>query len=59
MASNNPNIQNLPTGVYRDAFALDSGSVISSDFGNQEMRTAACISGEEVMLQVFTEGHPE
>ena len=22
------------------------------------MRTAACISGEEVMLQVFTEGHP-
>ena len=58
MASNNPNIQNLPTGVYRDAFALDSGSVISSDFGNQEMRTAACISGEEVMLQVFTEGHP-
>lgn len=58
MASNNPNIQNLPQGVYRDAFALDSGSVISSDFGNQEMRTAACISGEEVMLQVFTEGHP-
>ena len=52
------NCQNLPQGVYRDAFALDSGSVISSDFGNQEMRTAACISGEEVMLQVFTEGHP-
>lgn len=58
MASNNPNIQNLPQGKYRDAFAVDSGSVISSDFGNQEMRTAACISGEEVMLQVFTQGHP-
>lgn len=58
MASNNPNIQNLPTGKYRDAFAVESGSVISSDFGNQEMRTAACISGEDVMLQVFTEGHP-
>ena len=57
MASNNPNIQNLPTGKYRDAFAVDSGSVISSDFGNQEMRTAACISGENVMLEVFTKGH--
>ena len=57
MASNNPNIQNLPQGVYRDAFALDEGSVISSDFGNQEMRTAACISGENVMLEVFTKGH--
>lgn len=52
------NCQNLPQGKYRDAFAVDSGSVISSDFGNQEMRTAACISGEEVMLQVFTQGHP-
>ena len=51
------NCQNLPQGVYRDAFALDEGSVISSDFGNQEMRTAACISGENVMLEVFTKGH--
>ena len=51
------NCQNLPQGVYRDAFALDKGSVISSDFGNQEMRTAACISGENVMLEVFTKGH--
>ena len=51
------NCQNLPQGVYRDAFALESGSVISSDFGNQEMRTAACISGENVMLEVFTKGH--
>lgn len=58
MGSNNPNIQNLPQGKYRDAFEVKEGSVISSDFGNQEMRTAACISGEEVMLQVFTEGHP-
>lgn len=58
MASSSPNIQNIPQGVYRDAFAVKEGSVIAADFSNQEMRTVACLAKEEVMIQVFTEGHP-
>lgn len=58
MASNSPNCQQIPNGIYRDAFCVDSGSIIASDFSNQEMRTVACLAGEEVMIQVFTEGHP-
>ena len=58
MASSAPNIQNIPQGIYRDAFVLKSGSVIAADFSNQEMRTVACLAKEAVMIQVFTEGHP-
>lgn len=58
MASSAPNMQQIPQGVYRDAFRVDSGAIIAADFSNQEMRTVACLAGEEIMLQVFTDGHP-
>lgn len=58
MASSAPNIQNIPQGIYRDAFAVKEGSIIAADFSNQEMRTVACLAKEAVMIQVFTEGHP-
>lgn len=58
MASSSPNINNLPQGVYRSAFKVEKGSIIASDFANQEMRTVACLAGEEIMIQVFTTGHP-
>lgn len=60
MASSAPNVQQIPGGVYRDAFkvANENSTLIFADFSNQEVRTVACLAEEEVMLDFFINGHP-
>lgn len=59
MASSAPNVQQIPGGVYRDAFKVadENNTLIFADFSNQEVRTVACLAEEEVMLDFFINGH--
>lgn len=56
MSSTAPNMQNLPRGVYRDPFSMEDGLIASADFKNQEMRTAAVLSKEQILLDFFIHG---
>lgn len=60
MASSSPNVQQIPGGVYRDAFKIadEKNTLIFADFSNQEVRTVACLAEEFVMLDFFINGHP-
>lgn len=60
MASSSPNVQQIPGGVYRDAFRVsdDKHTLIFADFSNQEVRTVACLAEEDVMIDFFINGHP-
>lgn len=58
MASNSPNMQQCPNGVYREAFCYTDKLIIASDYANQEMRTAASLANEEVILHILQHGHP-
>ena len=60
MASSSPNVQQIPGGVYREAFAVNNEkhSLVFADFSNQEVRTVACLAEEEVMIDFFVNGHP-
>jgi DNA polymerase I-like protein with 3'-5' exonuclease and polymerase domains len=60
MASSSPNVQQIPGGIYRDAFKVieDFKTMIFADFSNQEVRTVACLAEEDVMIDFFINGHP-
>lgn len=62
MASNNPNLQNIPVGSergkkIRKAFVPGEGKVfVSFDYSQIELRIAALMSGDEKMMKAFKEG---
>jgi len=55
LSSNNPNIQNLPQGKYRDAFVSSNG-FIACDYSAQEVRVLADVSDNQVMQDFFING---
>jgi len=55
LSSNNPNIQNLPQGRYRDAFVSSNG-FIACDYSAQEVRVLADVSDNQVMQDFFING---
>lgn len=55
LSSNNPNVQNLPQGKYRDAFISNKG-FIACDYSSQEVRVLADVSDCEVMQEFFVNG---
>ncbi|MBC7548193.1 MAG: DNA polymerase I, partial [Polaromonas sp.] len=62
LSSNDPNLQNIPVKTaegrrVREAFVAPAGSVIASaDYSQIELRIMAHISGDEALLNAFTEG---
>ncbi len=62
MASQNPNLQNIPIKTesgqrIRTAFAAPKGRVIAAlDYSQIELRIAAGLSGDEKLIEVFQKG---
>ncbi len=62
MASQNPNLQNIPVKSdngrrIRKAFAAEKGYLLAAiDYSQIELRIAAGLSGDEKLLRVFKEG---
>lgn len=62
MASENPNMQNIPIGsdrgrAIRDAFVAEKGkSLVALDYSQVELRIAAFLSGDEILINIFKEG---
>ncbi len=62
MASQNPNLQNIPIKTelgkaIRKAFVAESGFLLASfDYSQIELRIAAILSGDEKLIQAFKEG---
>ncbi len=62
MASENPNMQNIPIGsdkgrVIRDAFIAEKGkSLVALDYSQVELRIAAFLSGDQILINIFKEG---
>ncbi len=58
MTCSAPNLQQAPHDPeFRSLFRADEGwKVISADFGQQELRIAACLAKEAAMLQAFETG---
>ena len=62
LSSNDPNLQNIPIRTaegrrVREAFVAPAGSLIASaDYSQIELRIMAHISGDEALLNAFTEG---
>jgi len=62
MASQNPNLQNIPTRAdkgknVRDAFVAGKGKVfLALDYSQVELRIAAALSGDEKLSAAFKEG---
>lgn len=62
LSSNDPNLQNIPVKTaegrrVREAFVAPQGSLIASaDYSQIELRIMAHISGDDALLQAFTEG---
>ena len=62
MASQNPNLQNIPIKTdlgraVRDAFVAEKGYIlISFDYSQIELRIAAILSGDEKLIKAFKEG---
>ncbi len=61
-SSQNPNVQNIPIRSdmgkdIRNAFIAPSGfSIVSADYSQIELRSAAILSGDPVLLETFREG---
>ena len=62
-SSQNPNMQNVPrpgtpeSKMARDCFAASPGhTLVELDFSQIELRVAAMLSGDPVMVQVFKDG---
>ena len=52
-----PNVQNFPRQGFRHIFKPSEGNVfVKADFAGQELRMAAALSGEKVMLDAFNNG---
>jgi len=62
MASNHPNLQNIPVGSergkkIRDGFIPEKGNVFCAfDYSQVELRIAAFLSGDKKLISVFKEG---
>ncbi|MFY9493004.1 MAG: DNA polymerase [Minisyncoccia bacterium] len=62
LASENPNLQNIPTkGEYglaiRRAFTAPEGwLILTADYSQIELRVAAALSGDEKMIETFKKG---
>ena len=62
MASQNPNLQNIPIKTehgkkIRDAFIADKGFVLGAfDYSQMELRIAAFLSGDEKLIGIFKKG---
>jgi DNA polymerase-1 len=62
MASQNPNLQNIPTGgergkVIREAFLSPKGSkLVAFDYSQIELRIAAFMSGDKNLIEIFKSG---
>jgi len=61
-SSQNPNVQNIPIRSemgkdIRNAFIAPKGfSIVSADYSQIELRSAAILSGDPVLLETFREG---
>lgn len=62
MASKDPNLQNIPTGgdygrEIREVFIASPGTkLVSFDYSQIELRTAAMLSGDKVLVETFKNG---
>lgn len=62
MASNNPNLQNIPIKselgkAIRNAFVAEKGfKLCSFDYSQMELRIAAFLSGDEKLIDIFKKG---
>jgi DNA polymerase-1 len=57
MASNSPNMQNMPRKDFRDLFCAKPGcSLIGLDYSQQELRVAALMTQDKELLQVYADG---
>jgi DNA polymerase-1 len=62
MASQNPNLQNIPIRsergrAIRNAFVASPGfTLLGFDYSQIELRLAAILSGDEIMCEIFREG---
>jgi DNA polymerase I len=62
MASNNPNLQNIPNKTelgraIRKAFVAEKGfKLVSIDYSQIELRIAAILSGDKKLLEIFKNG---
>lgn len=62
MASNNPNLQNIPNKTalgraIRNAFVAEKGyTLLSIDYSQIELRIAAIISGDKKLIEIFKNG---
>lgn len=55
--STRPNVQNFPRQGFRHIFKASEGNVfVKADFAGQELRMAAALSDEKVMLNAFNSG---
>ncbi len=62
MASNNPNLQNIPNKTelgraIRKSFVAEKGfKLVSLDYSQIELRLAAILSGDEKLIEIFKNG---
>lgn len=57
MASQNPNLQNIPRSGFRDLFVAREGyALIGLDYSQQELRVAALVTSDKELLRVYAEG---
>ena len=62
MASNNPNLQNIPNKTdlgraIRNAFVAEKGfKLVSLDYSQIELRLAAILSGDKKLIEIFKNG---
>ncbi|OGN01177.1 MAG: hypothetical protein A2651_03845, partial [Candidatus Yanofskybacteria bacterium RIFCSPHIGHO2_01_FULL_42_12] len=62
MASNNPNLQNIPSKTalgraIRDAFVAEKGSkLVALDYSQIELRIAAILSKDKKLIEIFKNG---
>jgi DNA polymerase I len=56
MACSNPNLQNLPSEVRRYVRALDGRVLVIVDYSQIELRIAAKMSSDEMMLEAYRKG---
>src|SRR6185436_1756337 len=62
MASNNPNLQNIPSKTalgraIRDAFVAEKGyKLVALDYSQIELRLAAILSKDKKLIEIFKNG---
>lgn len=57
MASQKPNLQNMPRTGFRDLFIASEGHLlVGLDYSQQELRVAALVTNDEALLQIYKNG---